>query len=349
MIAPPPPRPPRAWTLQPEDHFEEIRARKRQVSTEFLHVDRPFVNVETPDPRSNLVAVGVGEKQTGGKSTGFLCIRLYVRKKYGRHEIRPEHLLENLIEHDGLTLDVVEVGLLEHQVSTDEPDPTLGIDPLQPGCSVSPCGCYGTTVPTGTLGPLLADSSGISCAHVLRSRCPNADDEVYYPGAADASLGGARIIGNTAAVYEAEPGKENEVDVAIVRFRPETDIDPSAMFIGPSQPPVEPDYEMAVQKYGRSSRYSRGHIYDLDFEPILVDRSWDPVRSIKYVRQIAVRPSGGQPFSAAGDSGALVLQVRTNAAVGILVGGSARVSAITPIRAVVDLTGVPLATGYNDR
>lgn len=335
------------WTLQPEDQFELVRGAKRRISSNFLPADRQYIDVDTPDPSSNLVAVGVGEKISGGKPTGLLCVRLYVRKKYDRRQIRSEHLLHAIIQHDDVLLDVIETGLLEHQLELPEPDPTFSIDPLQPGCSVSPCDCDGTGVPTGTLGPVLGNGyHAITCAHVLSPRCPHKHDYVYNPGQADAG-GTGRVVANTSSLYEALPGRENELDVAIIDLREPPD--PRVMFIGPVDGPIDPDYDMVVHKFARSSRYSVGRITDLDFEPILVDRSWSPPRSVKYVRHLAVTPLTAQPFSAGGDSGALVLRNPGNAPVGLIVGGSRSVTAVTPISSILDLAGEPVATGNNYR
>ena len=343
MIAEPPSR---IWTLQPEDQFEEIRAAKRQVSTAWLPVESEFVQAETPDPRYNLVGVGVGDKLTRGKSTGTLCIRLYVRKKYRFDEIpskqRLDRALSDVLPHGVLT-DVVEAGLLEQSLRIDDefPDPTSGTGRARPGCSISPCGCGGTPVPTGTIAALLGESAHLlmTCAHVLRPRCSHAHDGVYFPDA----YGSGRVIAGTQLLVGAEVGKENEVDIAVAELR-ET-LDPEIMFIGGPKGIGSAAPRMPVHKFGRSSRYTLGYVDDLDFEGILLDRSWSPVRRIKYIRQITVLGYQGDAFSTAGDSGALVTEANTNAAIGVLVGGSPETSIVTPIDAVLKHVSAPLATG----
>src|ERR1035437_4293710 len=282
--------PSRVWTLEPEDQFEDVRAAKLRVSSAFLPVESEFVDVETPDARHNLVAVGVGDKLTRGKSTGILCIRLYVRKKYRLDEIHSKLWLPNVLRDvlpHGVLTDVVEVGLLQHTLRSDDdfPDPTSASQRARPGCSVSPCGCGETDVPTGTIGALLGEPAYLlrTCAHVLRSRYREGHAEVYFPGAAD---GSGRVIASTERLFEAEVGRENELDIALAELR-ET-VDPDVMFIGGPRGVGSAASRMAVHKFGRSSRYTLGYVDDLDFEGILVDRSWSPVRRIKYIGQISV-------------------------------------------------------------
>lgn len=61
--------------------------------------------------KPGVVGLGIGEKEVKGKSTGKLCLKVYVEKKLPKKELSPDQIIPNKIE--GYETDVVEVGKIE--------------------------------------------------------------------------------------------------------------------------------------------------------------------------------------------------------------------------------------------
>jgi hypothetical protein len=61
--------------------------------------------------KPGVVGLGIGEKEVKGKSTGKLCLKVYVEKKLTKKELSQDQIIPNKIE--GYETDVVEVGKIE--------------------------------------------------------------------------------------------------------------------------------------------------------------------------------------------------------------------------------------------
>ncbi|MBV8369576.1 MAG: hypothetical protein JO036_11705 [Candidatus Eremiobacteraeota bacterium] len=331
------------WLVQ-GDYFEQARIAKARVSAEYLQSDRRTSTIleDTPNPYENVVGVGLGPRIIRGYTTGELCVKVYVRRKFPKSQIKQGDLLPS--GYDGIRLDVEEAGLLEtFEAELDDilPNPMVSLDPLQPGTSVGGCAC--SVGGTGTIAAIAADRAGrrfaLTCAHVIKSTCGHA--EVFHPGVADAAQDGtARLIGRVAHLAAAVPDAVNDIDAGSILLS--VAADPKILYIGGPTDQTIATRGMLVHKFGRTSRYTYGLVTDPEFDVNLYSRrqgAW-----ITYVNQIRIEPVGMQPFSASGDSGALVLEAATNRAIGVLLGGGPPFSVANHLFRVLEGLGLMLVT-----
>lgn len=198
---------------------------------------------------------------------------------------------------------------------------------------------------TGTLGCQVYDRAGgapllLSNNHVIAyANEARLDDAIVQPGEEEGGVAGRDTIGlyhHCVAIDYA--GATNFVDAAVARLAADT------VFQAPADPAYRYDPKAVprpltrmetVMKMGRSTGLTRGRVSAVDVDNLWVDYE---VGSALFSNQLEVSGVDG-PFAQHGDSGALVTDVATGAAVGLLFAVSERGTAyVNPIGPV--LTGL---------
>jgi hypothetical protein len=284
--------------------------------------------------------VGVGSKFTRNKTTGRPSVRLYVAQKLDRRLIPPRHLLPP--EIGGVETDVVELGRLRAQV----PAWRKRNRPARPGCSIG----FALAAPqdgllmAGTLGAIVTDGATryvLSNNHVLANENQlAAGAPIYQPGLLDHGEVGADAIARLSRFSALSATKPNRIDCAIAEIlAPEligTALMPKVGKLANPQP-IAVVEGMAVEKVGRGSGYSVGRVFDVSATLVL----GYAMGEISFVDQILIRGTGAA-FSEDGDSGALVVDVDSGRATGLLIGGRGDYSVANHLEDVLAELGVGL-------
>jgi hypothetical protein len=97
---------------------------------------------------------------------------------------------------------------------------------------------------------------------------------------------------------------------------------------------------MPVEKFGRTTAFTSGTISSIDTD---VKVGYD-LGTLIFQGQILITNQGAKPFSAAGDSGSLILEQSSGKAVGLLFAGSASHTIANHIDAVLTALNVRLAS-----
>ncbi|WP_018248300.1 chymotrypsin family serine protease [Orenia marismortui] len=310
----------------------------------------------------NVVGVGQGYKEVGGKRTDEECVVVLVESKVGITDLDEQHLIPQTIG-DKKT-DVIEVGKVELLSNNDKVRVTK-LRPAQPGISI---GHYKITA--GTFGAVVKDNKTgepliLSNNHVLANITNGNDgrskkgDPILQPGSYDSGneeedtiahlerfipiyndqpptcplmfglnrllKGFSKVIG---APYEVKPSAvENKVDCAVAKPKSPNLIDTEILGIGEVQGISEPELRMLVRKSGRTSGVTSARIKAVN-ATIKVQLSES--ESAVFTDQIIT-----DPFSKPGDSGSLVLNEK-NEAVGLLFAGSEKSTICNKIKNVLE-------------
>jgi hypothetical protein len=213
---------------------------------------------------------------------------------------------------------------------------------------------------SGTLGALVESTNGtqyiLSNNHVLaRTNAGKFGDPIIQPGLVDQTPVCAKDTNDTVANLSAfvpisfRTGTPNRVDAAIAQLSGSAmDTTGRIAEIGlVSSSTVAPTLELNVQKMGRTTGHTTGSISTIN---VTVDIGYSKQCGIgsqkaRFVNQIAITGTDG-PFSAGGDSGALVVD---NAScpqpVGLLFAGSNSITLVNPITTVLDPVNWPTIPG----
>lgn len=260
----------------------------------------------------------------------FVGVSVLGPGRYGlavRHEDASAAAVAALaLELAGDEADVREVGPVRalSLPAPDDVDPWLPTElrrrarPLRPGLSIAH-----PDVTAGTLGAFvrLADADGLfalSNNHVLAdSDRGRVGDPVLQPGPADGGRDDDRV-GQLARAVRLLPEAANTVDAAVALLD-----DPSVQAEYPSgriDQWMDADDDVAVEKVGRTTGVTRGHVTAIELDDLTVEY---PIGPVTFDGQLEVTGDSGA-FSAGGDSGSLVYQPATGMAVGLLFAGSQR-------------------------
>jgi len=193
---------------------------------------------------------------------------------------------------------------------------------------------------SGTIGCRVKDGAGnvyaLSNNHVyaLENAAPIAS-RVLQPGTYDAkppcSVRSADVIGSLAAFEPISFGGLNTIDAAIALSSTDdigNGTPPDGYGIPKSSPTVA-ELGQEVQKYGRTSRVTKGTVTDIHATLNI----WYGNRVARFVDQILIEPGS---FSRAGDSGSLVVTDPDKQPVGLLFAGSQVNTVANPIAAVLE-------------
>ena len=334
-----------ASLASPED---DLRRAKKEWSARLFQTAAatPFraSAAVSPAPEENVVGVGVGEKYAGDEPTGILGLKFFVVRKYPKGQLSRGELLPEAV--DGLPVDVEQVGVLRrHRTATPRaaatiPNPRVRMRPAKPGCSVgflSPAfkmaGTFGAVVTDGT------DLFVLSNNHVLadENRLP-LGSPIVQPGPLDGGRPADAIAALTRFVTLKPLG--NQVDCAIAAARRKSDVSPDVLHIGRPRGVAPAAIDMIVQKFGRTTSYTVGRVASVDTD---VRVQYD-IGTLQFDDQIIIRGLDLRPFSAAGDSGSLILERGTNLGVGLLFAGSSTHTIANHLSVVLSKLRVKLVT-----
>ena len=252
-----------------------------------------------------ILGIGFGVKRRRGKVVAHNCLRIYVRQKVeDRRDIDPRLWVPSKIR--GIRTDIIE---LPRVVAHARCGNSIGVT----GGGIGTLAC----VVKNKAGALLVLSNNHVIANVNQGKV---DDDIFMPS--PAQDGGAPVVA-TLCSYPAlvMGGAPNPYDAALGQIAAEAAIDPTMDLIGALQlPEVAPD-TVAVTKIGAATQQTTGKV-DGTNEDIDVMYNDDPDLTAHLTGQIAIVGDDEAPFSAAGDSGSLVLTWPGRRPMGLLLGGS---------------------------
>jgi hypothetical protein len=299
----------------------------------------------SPQTSHNLVGVGIGEKISGGKHTGVLAVKFLVRIKYPDNQVPDEDRLPT--EVNGHPVDVEQVGTFRRfmatTAATQMPNPRIKIRPARPGCSIGFRDPNNQFIMAGTFGALVKKGQTrliLSNNHVLadENKLP-LGSPIFQPGFLDAGNppNNGRIARLTKFV-PLVPGVMNKVDCAIAALDSNNVATNSVLFIGPPTGRKRAQIDMIVHKFGRTTGFTVGRVTSVETD---VSVQYE-AGIVSFEDQIIIQGLNSNPFSAAGDSGSLILERSTNRAVGLLFAGSSSHTIANHIDDVLQALGVSL-------
>ena len=327
-------------------NWNDLRAAKNEMAAKLIHrpstevaqreqayrfaVLRGALRAINPIPSENTLGIGIGEKISDGKQTGILAIKLLVRMKFPKSELRSNHVLPR--EIDGIPTDVEEVGIFRRFASDDPvrawaqsgamPNPRTKIRPAQPGCSIGYQDPSNQIVMAGTFGAVVKDKDGL---YILSNNHVLADENrlalgapIFQPGLLDGGNPSTDKIANLTKFETLQTLSANTVDCAIAKVTTSTIVSKDVLYIGAPQGTEDAAIDMAVHKFGRTTGYTVGRVTSIDTD---VKVQYD-LGNLTFSGQIIVVGNDGASFSNAGDSGSLILERGTNKAVALLFAGS---------------------------
>lgn len=274
---------------------------------------------------ANLVGIGFGPKETASAFTGDLAVRLYVKRKLPRHKIAPGDRIPSVI--NGIVTDVIAIGR-----------PRFHSRPMAFGASIGHA-----RGAAGSLGCIVTKAEDdawylLSACHVLApAGVAQLGDEIVEPPASNAAAARFASLSDSEALKD--DGTANRFDAAIARVDRKGDIVLKIPIIGaPRVPPMDPLLYQSVRKFGSGTLHTLGIVTDVAAN-VSLDMAGDsyPFRDI-----IQVTGCGGS-FTEGGDSGALVVDALSSRPVGLVIGGSATRSFVSPIGIVLERFGARLA------
>ncbi|MHC4369609.1 MAG: fibronectin type III domain-containing protein, partial [Planctomycetota bacterium] len=217
----------------------------------------------------------------------------------------------------------------------ESPEAPIGPRPAPIGVSTGH-----PNITAGTIGCRVTDGTrvyALSNNHVYANQ-NNASrgDNVLQPGTADGGEDPRDKIGTLSDFVPIKWSGTNEVDAAIALSTiPELGrATPSGGYGTPRKTIAEAAIGMDVQKYGRTTRLTRGYVTAVN---ATVDVGYGFGRVARFTGQIIIEPGG---FSAGGDSGSLVVTDSDDPnedrkPVGLLFAGSSTITVANPIEPVL--------------
>ncbi|HEV7484840.1 MAG TPA: hypothetical protein VGQ65_04105 [Thermoanaerobaculia bacterium] len=297
--------------------------------------------VASPKPQQNVVGVGIGEKVSKGISTGVLAVKLLVRVKYPDDAIPDEDRLPSTI--GGLPVDVEQVGTFRRFATPPMPNPRSRFRPARPGSSIGFEDPQHQFTMAGTFGAVVKASGKtfvLSNNHVLadENKLP-LGSPIFQPGLLDGGNATRDRIANLSKFITLNTAAPNKVDCAIAEATTKTILSKDILFIGPPKGTAAAAIDMEVHKFGRTTGYRVGRITSIETDVTVGYEMGD----VQFTDQILITGRNNQPFSAAGDSGSLILERTTNNAVALLFAGSTSHTIANHIDDVLQALGVTLA------
>jgi len=324
----------------------EVQKAKDQAVAQFLHPDNFRAAVSfalRSSPSINVVGVGIGPKITKGKVTAQTCVRFYVGQKHAANLIPKANALPT---HVGkVPTDVIETGWFHAFAAAISPRKFMR--PAHPGASVgfALTGTQAGSVMAGTFGAVV-EAHGkryiLSNNHVLanENELPLGSD-IFQPGLLDLNKPATDKIAKLSQFIELKAAGSNQVDCAIAELNAaalaSATILPKVGKLSSGTPLVAKE-QMQVEKTGRTSGYTTGVIRDVQ---ATVKVTYD-LGTLTFANQIVVVNASGSPFSAAGDSGSLIVERSKKQAVGLLFAGTASHTLANHITDVLAALGVSL-------
>lgn len=310
--------------------------------------------------KANVIGVGVGYKESGGKVTDEMALVVLVRDKKPLQALEKKDVVPQTI--DGMSTDVRRAGKITAlATTTDRWRPAVG------GIST---GHYAITA--GTLGAVVRDAETdelliLSNNHVLaNSNDAQLEDDILQPGPMDGGrvpqdviarlhrfqplyyMDGenttskcaislalvqllnalAKLFGSTSRFTTHPEEIKNLIDAALGKPLEEELVKQEIYKIGSVSGVAEAAIGMAVKKCGRTTASTKGKITVLD---TTIEVGYGGDRTAVFDHQILA-----SDMSQPGDSGSLIVD-QENRAVGLLFAGSDEVTVLNPIHNVMKL------------
>ena len=194
----------------------------------------------------------------------------------------------------------------------------------------------------GTFGAVVKDAAGtyiLSNNHVLADEGRlAAGAPIFQPGLLDHGNPATDRVASLTRFVPLQPGVMNKVDGAIAKAHTANLLSRDILHIGPPNGTAAAAFDMRVHKFGRTTSYTVGHITSIATDVTVGYDAGD----FKFEDQIIIVGDQGS-FSAAGDSGSLILERQTNKAVGLLFAGSASHTIANHIADVLGALAVTLS------
>lgn len=258
----------------------------------------------------NVIGVGVGHEIAGGKRTGRVAIRVYVRKKLPKDQLAPDTVLPDTL--DGLPVDVIEDEFWIHQ------QPPITLEErvvahtfLRGGISIGNLLLGGA----GTLGVSVFDNRTgqemlLSNWHVLcGSDTCQPREPIIQPGAFDNGAQADLVAELVRAVLSAN------VDAAIAQPLGQRPLFKEVWDLGFVETSGVAQLGSVLRKSGRSSGFTSGTVSDISAD---VDVNGYPGGAHHFIDQIVI---DGSFISIPGDSGSVWVDEATHV-VGLNFAGS---------------------------
>jgi hypothetical protein len=315
------------------------------LTTELATTFTPFSAVASP--RLNVSAIAIGKKYKKKVATDQQCVQFYVEKKLPKEAIAPQFLLPEVYHR--VPTDVIESGrflanpVVQPQVAHGPI--TRRFRPIQPGgsCGFQFPGGSGMLM-AGTLGCLAVKGNQtciLSNNHVLANE--NAlplGSPIFQPGLLDGGSSGGDAIAKLSQFVEIQAGAGNLVDCAIAVVDDGIAVD--ATFLPKvaqlsNAAPVTAANGTAVEKVGRTTGFTTGVVSAIGVA-LTVQYSFG---AAIFRNQVFIQGANG-PFSAAGDSGSVIVGSDSRQATALLFAGSDQFTAANPMDAVLAALGITL-------
>ena len=330
----------------------KLAAAAEFLSTEELPGFRTFT-VSTI-PLQNVTGIGRGPKISAGVDTGKECLRFYVERKLPRASISSSNMLP--AEYQGVLTDVIETGkflagappaMAMVSPAAALPGPVrIKLRPTKPGCSVGfqfsgaqagfvMAGTYGAVVTDGTDWFILSNNHVLADENLLPVGSP-----IFQPGLLDGGNSATDRVATLAKFIKIDPSVHNIVDCAIARILDRTQA--NSVFLPnvtklKTAAVVPAAIGMNVEKVGRTSGYTQGQVFDVS---AIVKVNYS-MGAVIFDDQVLVRGSAGS-FSAAGDSGSLIVESAVKQGTALLFAGSATMTIGNKLQNVLTALGVTL-------
>jgi len=285
------------------------------------------VRAAAPRRDPNIVGVGVAEKTVDGKPTGVLAVKFFVKTKYPKGAVASGAAVPKNI--DGMPTDVEQAGTFRAfrrarraaAFDATMPNPRVRMRPAQPGCSIGFRIAGDHFVMGGTFGALVKTRSKVyilSNNHVLadENRLP-IGSPIFQPALLDHGHIDSDQIAELTRFGRLKANRFNKIDAALAKPLNRNLVSNEVLHIGAPNGTVDAAIDMMVHKFGRTTSYTVGRIVSVDTDVVI---EYETV-NFTFENQIIIQGSNGEMFIDHGDSGSLILQRGSNAAVGLLFGG----------------------------
>lgn len=284
--------------------------------------------------RGNVIGIGFGAKESAGKLTGELAVRIYVRTKRARSKLPAGDCVPEII--NGTATDVVAVGT-----------PAFHARPVEYGSGISHVNGL-----LGTLGCVVTRPGDgaryiLSACHVLApDGVAQRGDEIVEPqmriSQGDPPNSNAKRIG---VLTDFEPllsnGAANRIDAAIAKLDSNSDVLPKIPLLdgAPEAPVMSPVLHQSVFKFGAGSARSFGVVMSISA------RFTMQANLKSYAFDDVIEVAGAErAFSTGGDSGGLVVDAVSRRPIGLIIGGAGTRTFLSPIQRALDRFGANLLT-----
>lgn len=332
--------------LSRESIPSQLLAAKEEARSKYFALEVPEVVAAFaahPNPRINLVGVGIGFKLVGGKPTARHSIRFYVERKLPKSAISQEFMLPSKV--GAFATDVIETGRFRAFVAAAHLE-RKRLRPARPGASIGfqfsgnkagylMAGTFGAVVEADGNWFLLSNNHVLANENGLKPGAP-----IFQPGLLDKNSPAQDQIARLTKFVPLKVQGQNNVDCAIAEVLQTKLVSPLVLpkvgqlkAVGPLAAAVG----MNVEKTGRTTGYTVGKIQDVSAD---VKVGYD-LGTLTFIDQVIITKDGGN-FSDAGDSGSLIVERKSKRPVALLFAGSSSHTIANHIDDVLGALGVSI-------